>query len=181
MARPEQLLSEESIDERVRELAADVVAAAGTDLHLLVVLRGAFVFAADLARRLSDEGAEVTIDFCRVVSYRDGTEAGPVELEGLRVESLAGKDVLIVEDIMDTGGAARALLEAIPPDLPRSLRTAALLDKPARRRHDLTPDFVGFVIPDCFVVGYGLDFAGRHRHLPYVGRLDGGPDGVSRT
>ncbi len=172
--RPAELLSAEAIRDRVVELAADIASAIpGPDLHLLVVLRGAFVFAADLARQLSEQGLEPTVDFCRIISYRDRTEPGEPEIQGLHLDSLAGRDVLIVEDITDTGGALRALLGAIPPELPRSLRSVALLHKPARRRHRVAPDLVGFIIPDRFVVGYGLDFQERRRHLPYVGLLEG--------
>ncbi len=157
------------------ELAAEIAQATpGGDLHLLVVLRGAFVFAADLARRLAEQGLDPSVDFCRVISYRDRAEPGAPEIQGLHPDSLAGRDVLIVEDIIDTGGSLRALQEAIPSDGPRSLRSVALLHKPARRRHPrIAPDFTGFVIPDRFVVGYGLDFRERHRHLPYIGVLEG--------
>ncbi len=171
--RPAEFISAEAIRERVAELAREIAATIpGPDLHLLVVLRGAFIFAADLARALSRAGFEPTFDFCRVISYREGIEPGPPEVQGLRIEGLVGRDVLIVEDILDTGGSLRALTAAIPPDAPRSLRTVALLEKPSRRRDPVEADFVGFVIPDRFVVGYGLDFAEGSRHLPYVGVIE---------
>ncbi len=176
--RPRELLSAAAIRERVETLAGEIAIehrrAAGEDaaLHLLVVLRGAFVFAADLSRALARRDVEVTVDFCRIISYRDGKEPGDPEVHLPRPESLRRRHVLIVEDIVDTGVALDALTRALRPHEPRTLRCAALLSKPARRRFPIEADFTGFVIPDRFVVGYGLDLAGRYRHLPCVRTLD---------
>ncbi len=169
-ARPVELLSEETIAARVLELAEEIAAAAGdSPLHLVVVLRGAFVFAADLVRALDRVGVEVTVGFCRIASYGDGTTPGKPRLELPSPESLHGRDVLIVEDIVDTGVAFDALLPGLAGFGPRSLRTVALLSKPSRRRIGVPIDHVGFLIPDRFVVGYGLDHAGRYRQLPFIG------------
>lgn len=171
-ANPPEVLSAEVIARRVKSLAEEIAAAhAGRNLHLLVVLRGAFVFAADLARELHSDGMEVTVDFCRVASYGDGTEPGVPAVELYHPETLTDRDVLIVEDIVDTGIALEALLRAVKSAAPRSLGTAALLSKPSRRRVAIQTDFTGFIVPDRFLVGYGLDYAGRYRHLPYVGAL----------
>lgn len=172
MANPPEILSANVIAARVKSLGEEIAAAhAGRRLHLLVVLRGAFVFAADLARELHARGMEVTVDFCRVASYGDGTEPGVPAVELYHPETLTDRDVLIVEDIVDTGIALEALLRAVKSAAPRALWTAALLSKPSRRRVAIQPDFTGFIVPDRFLVGYGLDYAGRYRHLPYVGAL----------
>lgn len=170
--RPVEFLSAETIARRVAQLAEEIAAAhRHRKLHLLVVLRGAFVFASDLARRLDGLGVEVTVDFCRVASYGDGTEPGVPAVELYHPETLTDRDVMIVEDIVDTGIALDALDRAIAPAAPRSLCSVALLSKPARRRLPVEADFVGFVVPDRFLVGYGLDYAGRYRQLPFIGVL----------
>ena len=171
-AEPPEILSADVIAARVKSLAEEIAAAnAGRNLHLLVVLRGAFVFAADLVRELHGRGIEVTVDFCRVASYGDGTEPGTPAVELYHPETLTDRDVLIVEDIVDTGIALEALLEAVNSAGPRSVACAALLSKPSRRRVSIQADFTGFIVPNEFLVGYGLDYAGRYRHLPYVGSL----------
>ena len=171
-AGPPEILSAEVIAARVQSLAEEI-AGAGADrkLHLLVVLRGAFVFAADLVRELHRLGLEVTVDFCRVASYGDGTEPGVPAVELYHPETLTDRDVLIVEDIVDTGIALEALMRAVKSAGPRSVACASLLSKPSRRRVPVQADFTGFIVPDKFLVGYGLDYAGRYRHLPYVGAL----------
>ena len=170
--RPPEILSAEVIAKRVRGLAEEIAAAhAERKLHLLVVLRGAFVFAADLARELDVLGVEVTVDFCRVASYGNGTEPGVPAVELYHPETLTDRDVMIVEDIVDTGIALDVLIRAVKPAGPRSLCSVSLLSKPSRRRIPIQADFTGFVVPDRFLVGYGLDYAGRYRGLPYVGGL----------
>ena len=171
-ANPPEVLSADVIAARVKSLAEEIAAAnPGRNLHLLVVLRGAFVFAADLVRALHGRGIEVTVDFCRVASYGDGTEPGVPAVELYHPETLTDRDVLIVEDIVDTGTALEALLRAVDAAGPRTVACAALLSKPSRRRVAIEADFTGFIVPDRFLVGYGLDYAGRYRHLPYVGAL----------
>ena len=170
--RPAEVLSAAVIARRVRSLAEEIAAAhEGRTLHLLVVLRGAFVFAADLARELDTLGCELTVDFCRVASYGDGTEPGVPAVELYHPETLTDRDVLIVEDIVDTGLALEALIREVGSAAPRSLASVALLSKPSRRRVPVESDFTGFIVPDQFLVGYGLDYAGRYRQLPYIGAL----------
>ena len=165
------LYSREQIDERVKELAAQVVGVyREKDLTVAVALTGAFMFAADIVRHLVQH---VDMVFLRSTSYRDGTtpQHAP-EIEIFDKIDWTGRDVLIVEDIVDTGRTISALTATIEAAGARSVRTCAFLDKPARRETDVDVEFVGFKLEvDEFVVGYGLDFAGRYRNLPYVGIL----------
>jgi hypoxanthine phosphoribosyltransferase len=163
------LLSAEEIDRRVRELAGEVRAEVGNgEILALGVLTGAFVFLSDLIRRLGDP---VCVSFVSATSYRDGTVPGELLIEGLSGVEVRGRDVLVVEDIVDTGRSLYALQAELRRREPRSLRTAVLLDKRSRRQVEARADFTGFVVPDEFLVGYGLDYAGRYRNLPYVGVL----------
>ncbi len=133
---------------------------------LLIVLKGAFIFAADLIRRLD---IPLEIDFLRVSSYGDGTESsGDVRLEYGRGFSLSGRHVLLVEDIVDTGLTLEAVCAVLSREEPASLRVCALLDKPARRRVEVRADYLGFSVPDEFIVGYGLDYGGDYRYLPDI-------------
>lgn len=136
------------------------------DLHLVAVLTGAFVFLADLMRDLD---GPVSIDFIGVSSYGTATaSSGRVSLvKDLDVDP-AGRNVVLVEDIVDTGVTLAYLQQHLRSRAPRALATASLLSKPARRRTDVTIDYVGFTIDDAFVVGYGLDYAGQYRNLPYI-------------
>ena len=138
---------------------------------LVAVLKGSFVFAADLVREL--EGP-VSIDFVRASSYRGTKSSGGVALSLDGVEVL-GRDVLVLEDIVDTGITALRLMETLGKAGPASLKLCALLDKPSRRLVRIAPDYVGFTIPDHFVVGYGLDLDQEWRQLPDIYRLDEGP------
>jgi len=166
------LLTSDQVRERVNELAAEIDMSypIGRELHLVSVLRGGFMFLADLARTL--EGP-LTIDFVTVASYgRDTRSSGVVELSADIRSDLTDRDVLIVEDIVDTGRTLSFLLDTFREQHPRSLRTVSLLEKPSRRVADISIDYVGFRIEDQFVVGYGLDYAERFRHLSYVAVLD---------
>lgn len=137
-------------------------------LTLAVVLKGAFIFAADLARRLT---VPSTIDFVRAASYGAGTRSsGEVAVSGLDRLAIAGRHILVIEDILDTGRTAAALLDALREQGPASLAVCALLRKPAATL-DLPIAHVGFDIPDHFVVGYGMDYAERYRHLRGIHRL----------
>ena len=162
------LFSAAEIDTQVRALAAAIDRDTPSDvpLHLLGVLKGAFVFLADLSRALA---GPVTIDFVRTSSYGSGTiSAGDVRfLE--TPDDVTGRHVLIVEDIVDTGETLHALREWLLTHQAASVRTVCLLDKPSRRVRDVPVEFIGFTIDDVFVVGYGLDLSGRHRELPYIG------------
>jgi hypoxanthine phosphoribosyltransferase len=143
-------------------------------LHLICVLKGAFIFLADLVRALT---LPVTMDFMAVSSYAAGTTTtGEVRvLKDLDV-ALDGRHVIIVEDIVDTGVTLYYLQNILRARGPKTLQTACLLSKPTRRRIDVPVEYIGFTIEDRFVVGYGLDFAGKYRHLPYIGVLDGTGD-----
>jgi hypoxanthine phosphoribosyltransferase len=166
----EVLLSEEQIRGKVAEMAAAVSREyAGRRLLLVGVLNGAAVFLADLLRLL-DIPAEV--EFVGLSSYRSATvSCGEVTFTKDLDRDLENQHVLVVEDIVDTGRTLSALVECLKARKPASVRTCVLLDKPSRREVEFQPDFVGFEIPDRFVVGYGLDFAQSYRGLPYVAVL----------
>jgi hypoxanthine phosphoribosyltransferase len=165
------LIPERRIRARVRALGREIRRDyRGKDLVLVGVLKGSFVFLADLAREID---RPLTIDFLRLSSYPSGTESsGTVRLEFDITQPVKGKDVLLVEDIIDTGGTARSVLRLLRSKRPRSLRLCTLLHKPDRSRIKVPIDYVGFRIPDQFVVGYGLDQDGLHRNLRYLGVLD---------
>lgn len=166
----EVLFSEERIAARVRELGATISRDyAGAEIHLVGVLKGAVVFAADLMRRLD---VPVRLDFIAVSSYGvSSRSSGAVRLLKDLDENPAGRHLLLVEDIIDTGLTLQYLVATLRARGPASLRLCAFLDKPARRKVRVDADYVGFTVPDRFIVGYGLDYAGRYRHLPYVGVL----------
>lgn len=166
------LFSREEIAKRVRELAAAVSAAyAGGDLVLVGILRGAFVFLADLIRHLTIPAA---VDFIGAASYGTRAEtSGEVAVTRPLQLPIAGRDVLLVEDIEDTGITLKAILDRVAREQPRSLKVCTLIDKRERRLVDVKVDFVGFEIPRGFVVGYGIDYAERYRHLPDIHRVEG--------
>ena len=152
------------------ELAADIRADYPENLHIIAVLKGAFMFMSDLVRCMD---GSVSMDFMAVSSYAKGTTtSGEVRLLKDLDMSLDGKDVLIVEDIVDTGLTLTYLQDILRARNPRMLRTACLLSKPSRRKVDVAVDYVGFTIDDHFVVGYGLDYAEQYRNLPYIGRIE---------
>ena len=166
----EVLLDETAIAARVAELAGRIMADyTGCEIVLLTALKGAVVFLADLMRSLD---MPVCPDFVLASSYGDSPESsGDVQLRLAGCGDLAGKHVLIVEDIIDTGRTLKALVEVVHSRGAASVKTCCLLDKPSRRVVEIKPDYVGFEIPDHFVVGYGLDYSQRYRNLPYVGVL----------
>ncbi|MCC7417829.1 MAG: hypoxanthine phosphoribosyltransferase [Acidobacteria bacterium] len=164
----EILLSEEQIQKRVREMAYEIRRDFPDDLHLVAVLKGSFVFLSDLARNLD---GRVSLDFMAVSSYGRGTTSGEVRLMKDLDAALDGRHVLIVEDIVDSGLTLARLQEILRARAPRTLRTACLLSKPARRRVPVPVDYVGFEIPDTFVVGYGLDYGDRYRNLRYIAAM----------
>ncbi len=174
MQQPEKILfSAAGIQAAVRRLAAEISREyAGADEPVLAVglLKGAFVFMADLVRALT---VAVEVEFMAVESYGTATEtSGKVRLRLAPGTEMGGRHVLIVEDIVDTGLTLEAVLDQVRSAHPASVRTVALLDKPARRRVAIHPDHVGFTVPDVFVCGYGLDAAGRYRQLPYIAILE---------
>ena len=171
------LLSAARIQSRVAELAAVIEAdypatADGPPLHLVAVLKGACFFVADFARAIR---RDVSLDFIGVSSYGSATQtSGRVRLTKDLDDDIRGLDVLLVEDIVDTGLTARRLVRTLRERGPRSLRIVTLLDNPSRRVEPVEIAYVGFEIPDQFVVGYGLDFDGRYRNLPDIRVLDRG-------
>ena len=165
------LLDEETIAARVRELAAQVSAdyAGVNDLILVGVLKGAFIFMADLARCLTVPHG---VDFIALSSYNKGAHStGAVRLIMDTRTNLTGRHVLVIEDILDTGYTLDYLLRTFQARNPASLRTCILISKPERRKIEVAVDYLGFEIPDVWVVGYGLDYADRFRTLPYIGAL----------
>ena len=164
------LLSEDEIREKVRELGGKITADyKNSNLMLVTVLKGAVVFLADLMRQI-DVPAE--IDFMVVSSYGSGVKSsGVVKIVKDLDVPLAGKDILIVEDILDSGLTLSYIKELLESRGPRSIRSATLLDKRSRRKVDLQADYIGFSVPDEFVIGYGLDYDEKYRNLPYIGIL----------
>ena len=162
------LITKQQIEEKVRSLADRITheSAGFSSLHLIGVLKGSFIFLADLARALS---LPVTLDFIQVSSYGSQTK-GDVDLKFLKdlTHPIEGKDVILVEDIIDSGRTIQKLKEILLKKNPKSLRICTLLDKPSRRESPVTIDWVGFSIPDAFVVGYGLDVNENFRNLPYI-------------
>lgn len=167
----DQMISAKSIAARIEELARDIGREfAGTQKLVVVgLLRGSFVFIADLVRELD---LPVEVDFLEASSYGDGMESSREVriLKDLR-SGIEGRDVLVVEDIVDTGHTLAHVTDYLSTRHPAKLRTIALLDKPARREVPLRADWTGFEIPDEFVVGYGIDFAQRNRNLPFIGKV----------
>jgi hypoxanthine phosphoribosyltransferase len=167
----DQLISAKSIAARVEALAREISAHFRDTDKLVVVglLRGSFIFIADLVRELD---LPVEVDFLEVSSYGNATESSREVriLKDLRGE-IEGRDILVVEDIVDTGRTLRHVLDILATRHPRRVEVCALLDKPSRREVDVTAKWIGFEIPDAFVVGYGIDYAQRNRNLPHIGAV----------
>ena len=166
------LVEEEEVDKRIRDLGEQISKDyEGKEVHLICVLKGGAFFMCELAKRIT---VPVSMDFMSVSSYGDGTaSSGVVKIAKDLDETLEGKDVLIVEDIIDSGRTLSYLIGSLKKRGPKSLRLCTLLDKPERRVKDVKVDYVGFNIPDEFVVGYGLDYAQKYRNLPYIGVVEG--------
>ena len=164
------LLSAQEIEKRVSEIAAQINSDySGKEPIIVSVLRGSFIFMADLVRKLD---LKCTVDFMYVSSYENrSVTTGAVKIVKDLDIDLEGKDVIIVEDILDSGLPLHYLKELLMTRRPASIRTCSLLDKPARRKAQVTADYVGFEVPDAFVVGYGLDYAQKYRNLPFIGVL----------
>ena len=162
--------SAEEIDKRLEEMAGEINRDyAGKELMLISVLRGSFVFMADLTRKIT---LPCTVDFLAVSSYGKGTtSSGQVQITKDLSDDIEGKDILVVEDILDSGNTLSYLIKLLRARHPASIRLCTLLDKPERRVVPVEVDYVGFTIPDEFVVGYGLDYAEKYRNLPYIGIL----------
>ncbi len=167
----EVLLSEEEIHKKVKELGQRISEDyKGKNLHMVSVLKGAIVFMADLMRSIT---IPVSIDFVSLSSYGSSTESsGEVRVLKDLDASVEGLDLLVIEDILDTGVTLSSFIEMLKKRNPNSVKVCALLNKPDRRKKHVDIDYEGFVIPDAFVVGYGLDYDEKYRNLPYVGVLD---------
>ena len=161
------LVPEEDVAKRIKELGEQISKDyAGKQVHLICVLKGGVFFMCELAKRIT---VPVSMDFMSVSSYADGTtSSGVVRIEKDLDESLEGKDVLIVEDIIDSGRTLYYLMDVLRARKPSSMKLCTLLDKPERRVTDVAVDYCCFNIPDEFVVGYGLDYAQKYRNLPYI-------------
>jgi hypoxanthine phosphoribosyltransferase len=161
------LIPAEVIQTRVHALAQDIRRDHPDNVHFVCVLKGAFVFLSDLSRALP---GDCSLDFMAVSSYGQSTKSsGQVQLIKDLSTGIEGRDVVIVEDIVDTGLTLTYLQDILRARAPRSLRTACLLSKPSRRKVNVKVEYIGFSIDDKFVVGYGLDYAERYRNLPYIG------------
>lgn len=166
------LIPEEDVAKRIEEMGKQISEEyEGKQIHMICVLKGGVFFMCELAKRVS---VPVSLDFMSVSSYGDGTaSSGVVRIAKDLDESLEGKDVLVVEDIIDSGRTLYYLLDILAKRRPASMKLCTLLDKPDRRVRDVKVDYVGFEIPDEFVVGYGLDYAQKYRNLPYIGIISG--------
>ncbi|MBR3606790.1 MAG: hypoxanthine phosphoribosyltransferase [Lachnospiraceae bacterium] len=162
------LLSEEEVDSRIQKMGEMISKDyEGKQIHLICVLKGGVFFMCELAKRIS---VPVSMDFMAISSYGSDTKSsGVIKIVKDLDESITGKDVLVVEDIVDSGRTLSYLLDMLKDRKPNSLRLCTLLDKPERRVVDVNVDYTGFQIPDEFVVGYGLDYAQKYRNLPYIG------------
>lgn len=165
------LISEADVDQRIEEIGKQISQAyEGKCVHMICVLKGSVFFACELAKRIT---VPVTLDFMSVSSYGDDTKSsGVVKIIKDLDEPLEGKDVLIVEDIIDSGRTLSYLIEILKQRHPASLQLCTLLDKPERRVREVHVDYTCFNIPDEFVVGYGLDYAQKYRNLPYIGVVE---------
>ena len=166
-----EMISEEKLDKRIREMGAQISKDyEGKELRMICILKGSIFLASELAKRIT---VPVTIDFMSVSSYGDNTvSSGSIKLKKDLDEPIEGKDVLVVEDIIDSGKTLSYLLKFLGTRNPASLKLCTLLDKPDRRVEHVDVDYTGFEIPDEFVVGYGLDYAQKYRNLPYIGVVE---------
>ncbi|MFW5631072.1 MAG: hypoxanthine phosphoribosyltransferase [Acetivibrio ethanolgignens] len=165
------MISEEEITKRVKEMGEQISRDyEGKNVHLICILKGSIFMTCELAKHIS---VPVTMDFMSVSSYGDGTESsGRVKIVKDLDEHVEGKDILVVEDIIDSGRTLDFLLDMLKARKPASIRLCTLLDKPDRRVSEVSVDYTGFVIPDEFVVGYGLDYVQKYRNLPYIGVVE---------
>lgn len=167
------LISAHEIAERLESLASEIASQISGDFLIVSLLRGSFMFTADLVRALYAIGLHPEIDFMTLSSYGEGTmSSGTVMLRRDMSEDVAGRTILIVDDILETGQTLHAAVNLLKERGAAAVKVAMLLEKPGKLTVDIKADFVGFRIPDKFVVGYGLDYANHYRELPFVGYLD---------
>ncbi|MFP4698332.1 MAG: hypoxanthine phosphoribosyltransferase [Eubacteriales bacterium] len=166
------LITVEEIKERIRKIAKEITKEyKGTTLHLICVLKGGVIFMCELAKEIKD--VPVTLDFMAISSYGSGkVSSGIVKIVKDLDEPIEDKNLLIVEDIIDSGRTLNYLIQMLKERKPKSMKVCTLLDKPERRVVEVNVDYVGFEIPDKYVVGYGLDFDQKYRNLPYVGYIE---------
>lgn len=166
----EKMISEGDLQVRIREVAKEIEKDyKGKDLVCVGLLKGSIMFMADLIKSIE---LDLAMDFMKVSSYHGGTDStGVVKILKDVDEDLTGKDVLIIEDIIDTGLTLKSVKKFLMSKQPKSLKVCSLLDKPSRRKVEMVGEYIGFEIPDEFVVGYGLDYDELHRNLPYIGKV----------
>ena len=166
------MISEEDVDAKIAEIGKQISEDyAGEQVHLVCILKGSVFFTCELAKRIT---IPVSLDFMSVSSYGDGTKSsGIVKIAKDLDETIEGKNVIVIEDIIDSGRTLNYLLDVLQKRKPKSMKLCTLLDKPERRVVDVKVDYTGFSIPDEFVVGYGLDYAQKYRNLPYIGVVEG--------
>ncbi len=168
-----ELFTEAEVSARIDELAADIARTVPADVTVVGLLKGAFMVTTDLVRALDRHGLHPSVEFIQVSSYGlEQESSGAVKVIGGMPGSVQGRDVLIVDDIQDTARTLKFTVDLMKEQGANRVWTCVLLDKPDRRVIDFEADWIGFQIPDVFVVGYGIDYAERWRHLPYVGRVD---------
>lgn len=171
--RVKPLIEADAIAERNAALATSIAETVAKDVLVIAILKGSFVFAADLIRALHGAGMAPQVEFLQLSSYRDATvSSGHVEVVRDIENNVRGRDVLIIDDILESGRTLAYAKDLMAARGAERVFTCVLLDKPGRRAVDLTPDFVGFQCPDAFVVGYGMDVAHAWRELPYVGVIE---------
>jgi hypoxanthine phosphoribosyltransferase len=175
MSRPiPVLLTSEQLNERIETLAAEIAAVMPPETMLVSLLKGSFIFSADLVRALHRAGMQPQIDFMTLRSYGKSTESsGKVDILSDISEEVVGRPVLIVDDILESGRTVTFARNLLTSRGATDVKIAVMLEKPGKRAVPVEPDFVGFEVPDKFVVGYGLDYAGYYRELPFIGYLEG--------
>lgn len=168
----EKLITSDAIAVRVSTLANTIVKSMPNDLMVIVLLRGSFVFAADLIRALHAVGMHPQVDFLTLSSYGAGTQSrGHVQIVRDLTEDMKGRDVLIIDDILDSGRTLHFAKDLIESRGAKTVKTTVLLEKPGKQKIEIKADYVGFQVEDKFVVGYGLDYANYYRELPYIGAI----------
>ncbi len=161
-----------AINARLQQMAADIVASLGREFLIVGVLKGSFVFIADLVRALHKAGGAPQVDFITISSYGSGKESsGNLSLERNLSDDVQGKNILLCDDILESGRTLACVAKMLHERGALSVQTCVLLDKPSKRVEAIQADFVGFAIDDIFVIGYGLDYAGYYRELPFIGKL----------